>query len=118
MFLLTVRIMLGRVVRRREPERVLVLGDDNLAKRFVDVVSVKGCGEYVVVGVLSLVRDAEGINRQLHDAMQETRPDRVVVGTEPSKSTTSKSSTNCLARATSEPFASNASVAPSNTSSS
>jgi len=80
-FLLAVRIALGRSVRRREPERVLLLGDQTLGGRLADAITAKGRGEYLVVGVVALAPDAEGINRQLQKAMQDTTPDRVVVAT-------------------------------------
>jgi exopolysaccharide biosynthesis polyprenyl glycosylphosphotransferase len=75
-----VRLMLGRFVRRREPERVLVLGDEALAGRLADAIAAKGRGEYVVVGVMALSREDEG-NRRLHEAMQDAQPDRIVVAT-------------------------------------
>jgi exopolysaccharide biosynthesis polyprenyl glycosylphosphotransferase len=79
--LLAVRIVLGRVVRRREPERILVLGDEKLGGRLAEAIAAKSRGEHVVVGVIALAPDEQGISRQLHEAMHDLQPDRVVVAT-------------------------------------
>ena len=78
-FLFAVRTVLGRVVRRRQPERVLVLGDAKLGGRIAAAVDAKSRGEHVVVGVLALDEDRDGINERLDQAMRATRPDRIVV---------------------------------------
>jgi exopolysaccharide biosynthesis polyprenyl glycosylphosphotransferase len=74
-----VRVALGRVVRRNQPERVLVLGEATLAGRIAEAVNAKGRGEYLAVGVVSLANDVDAIGRRLEEAMLTMRPDRVVV---------------------------------------
>ncbi len=81
--LFSVRAALGHVLRRRQPERVLVLGSGPLAARIVDAVDGKLCGEevgeHVIVGVIDLAEAGTKGDRQLHDALQSMRPERIVV---------------------------------------
>jgi lipopolysaccharide/colanic/teichoic acid biosynthesis glycosyltransferase len=67
------------VIRRHQPERVLVLGDGNLATRVAAAVDAKSRGEHVVVAVITLQRDEQGINERLNRTIHATRPDRIVV---------------------------------------
>lgn len=74
-----VRAALGRVVRRRQPERVLVLGEGSLAARIVDIVESRFPGEHVIVGAVHLIGDGAGREEELQEALRRTRPDRIVV---------------------------------------
>jgi exopolysaccharide biosynthesis polyprenyl glycosylphosphotransferase len=80
-FLFAMRTVLGRYVRRRAPERVLVLGDAKLGHRIAAAVDAKSHGEHVVVGVLALEANGANIARELDSAMRSTHPDRIVVAT-------------------------------------
>jgi exopolysaccharide biosynthesis polyprenyl glycosylphosphotransferase len=78
-----VRAVLGRAVRRGQPERVLVLGEGPLAARVVAAVDSTDTGvrgEHIVVGVVGIVGDElVGGHEKLDEALESGRPDRIVV---------------------------------------
>jgi exopolysaccharide biosynthesis polyprenyl glycosylphosphotransferase len=78
-----VRAVLGRAVRRGQPERVLVLGEGPLAARVVAAVDGTDTGvrgEHIVVGVVGIVGDElVGGHEKLDEALESGRPDRIVV---------------------------------------
>jgi exopolysaccharide biosynthesis polyprenyl glycosylphosphotransferase len=71
------RAALGRLVRRGQPERVLVLGEGALAARIVDAVGANERGEHIIVGVFAL--DGVGGDEPLDEKVRSARPDRIVV---------------------------------------
>jgi len=85
--LFPLRAMLGRLVRRQLPERVLVLGGGRLATNIMR--AAEAHGEHVIVGVLGLASDAsfERVSDQpvlwsaddLNQALHACQPERVIV---------------------------------------
>jgi exopolysaccharide biosynthesis polyprenyl glycosylphosphotransferase len=75
--LFAMRAALGRVVRRGQPERVLLLGEGPPAARVMEVIGANERGEHVVVDVLGL-EDA-GPDELFDERLRTARPDRIVV---------------------------------------
>jgi exopolysaccharide biosynthesis polyprenyl glycosylphosphotransferase len=82
-FLLFVRAALNHVIRRAQPERILVLGGGDLAARVVDAVTAKSqgeeMGEHVIVGVVDVVGHGAAGEEKLDEVFRSLRPDRIVV---------------------------------------
>ena len=81
LLLVATRTALGRVIRRHQPERLLVLGEAALSRRLADAVAVKSHGEHVVVAIVALADDNRDTSKRLDEAIHSTKPDRIVVTT-------------------------------------
>jgi exopolysaccharide biosynthesis polyprenyl glycosylphosphotransferase len=81
--LFAMRAALSHVLRRGQPERVLVLGAGALAARVVEAINTKlsgeQVGEHLIVGVIRLDGDGVGGHPQIDEALRSARPDRIVV---------------------------------------
>lgn len=83
--LFAVRAALGRLLRRGNPERVLLLGEAPLLATVVDAIdsTARGerVGEQIVVGAIDLGSDAPAAPGAFDELVRTTRPDRIIVAT-------------------------------------
>lgn len=77
--LFIVRAALNHVIRRAQPERVLVLGEGEFAERVVGAITAKSQGERAGEQISLGIFDGAAGEEKLAEVFRSLRPDRIVV---------------------------------------